>query len=364
MLLAPRPALLDVPAVPHGSVADEELVGLGLRRADVLDFSASLNPLGASPAVYRALATLDVTRYPDDRAVALRAALAAQLGLGMDHVLAGNGSAELIWLLAMAYLCPGRRTLVVSPTFGEYERACRIAGAGIEFLHTDERRDFQPDAAALCDTIRRRQPNLTFLCNPNNPTGWLLSPDQLLQLADAHEAGLLVVDEAYLPFVPNAPDLAREVTGHPLALLRSLTKAHGLAGLRLGYLVAHPEVVTTLERVRPPWSVNSAAQIAGLAALQDTKHLERSLTVVHEARRYLLGALEALRLKVIAGPANFLLIRVGDARLVRQRLLARGICVRDCTSFGLPGYIRVGIRRVEDCRRLVEALAGVMESDG
>lgn len=145
-----------------------------------------------------------------------------------------------------------------------------------------------------------------------------------------------------------------------LLLLRSLTKDHGLAGLRLGYAVAPPELLEPIRRVRPPWTVNAAAQAAGLAALGDAAHLERARRVVVEARAYLQRELSALGLAVVPSAANFLLVRVGDGAAFRSALLERGLCVRDCASFGLPAHIRIAMRTLPECERLVDAVREVI----
>lgn len=356
----PRATVRAITPVVHGSLSNAELAAYGFAREEVLDFSASLNPLGPSPLALEALRTVDVARYPEDGAPDLRRALAAHCGVTDDHVLVGNGSSELLWLLAVAYLRAGQRTLIVGPTYGEYDRAIRLAGASIERWHAQPGDDFAVDLDFVERIIKEREPFLTVVCNPNNPTGALLPPEAFRRLAAPYRPGMLLVDEAYLPFVAGAPNLATQVDDYPLVLLRSMTKIHGLAGLRLGYVVAHPAVIAALDKVRPPWSVNAAAQAAGLAALDDVGHVRRSIEAVEEARAYLTAGLTDLGLPVVPGTANFLLVPVGDATAVRAALLRRGIGVRDCTSFGLPAHIRIGIRRLDDCARLLEQIHAVL----
>lgn len=350
------PRLRDLALCPHGSVTDRELQALGLDRSAVIDFSASTNPLGPSPAVRHALATLEIGRYPDDDAGALHQLLAAQTRLDSSYVLVGNGSSELIWLLALAYLERDDQVLVVGPTFGEYARAARIMGAAMSEWRATAATDFRPDVASLCATIRRLGPTMVFLCNPNNPTGALLRRAELERLLDA-TPGMLVLDEAYSGFVDEPPATLDLVAGNRLVVLRSLTKDYALAGLRLGYAVAAPPVIGAMRQVRPPWSVNAAAQAAGVAALGDAEHLERSLAVVREARAYLLAELRRQGWPVVPSMANFLLVDVGDGASFRQQVLRHGCVLRDCASFGLPAYVRIGIRTLPECRRLVAAMA-------
>ncbi len=363
MAVEARSHLHNVHVCPHGSFSYRESAERGIPREQVLDFSASCNPLGPAPGVLAALRHLQVERYPDDEAAELRGALARSLGLDPGWVIPGNGSVELMWMLATAYLDPGDQVLVSGPTFGEYARACQVAGATVETMLASEKARFQPDLAGLVHRIDALRPKLAFLCNPNNPTGQLLPAQAISQLLEACEETLLVVDEAYLPFCQSPPDLVPYLSSGRLLLLRSMTKDHALAGLRLGYAVARPNLIEWLDRVRPPWNVNAAAQAAGMAALQERRHLEESRRVVEEGRRFLNDQLTKLGLRVVPSTANFLLVRVGRGAGFRAALLQRGICVRDCTSFGLPAYVRIGVRTMPECRKLVEAVREVLSSD-
>jgi histidinol-phosphate aminotransferase len=364
-----RPYQAAVPACLHGGIGDAELRALGLRRADVLDFSASTNPLGPSTRVAEALTEFaaggDLGRYPDDGCPRLREALAAHTGYPPDQLIVANGSVEILWLLALAYLGPGDRVLVVGPTFGEYARAARIAGAAVVEWHAAEARDFRPDPDALAAVVRRTRPRLAFLCNPNNPTSILLDRVVVTHLLAALQEGLLVVDEAYAAFADDAPRLSPLLGDGRLVLLRSLTKDYGLAGLRLGYTLGASMVIAALDRVRPPWNVNAAAEVAGLAALSDEAHLARARGEVVTARAYLVDALRHLGLRVYPPAANFLLVDVGstpagDGQAFRNALLRYGICVRDCASFGLPSCVRIGVRTQAACACLVAAAAEVL----
>lgn len=360
MVIRARSHVASIPACPHGSLSLRERSATGPARQEPLDFSASCNPLGTSPAVLSALAGISPSHYPDDRATELKSALAADLSVDAEWIALGNGSVEIMWLLASAFLDPGDQALVVGPTFGEYARACLVAGAEVQELRFGEEVGFRPDPNLIARLIETTRPRLAFLCNPNNPTGQILDSSEVVGLMERCEETLLVVDEAYLPFCEEHIDLRPHLTSGRLLLLRSMTKDHGLAGLRLGYALAHPEIIDALERVRPPWNVNAAAQAAGLAALKDRDHLEEARRVVVETREYLTAELSSMGLDVVPSGANFLLVRVGDGAALRSALMERGICVRDCGSFGLPAYIRIGMRPMMDCRRLVQAMREVI----
>jgi len=319
-----------------------------------LDFSASANPLGPSPRVAAAARAAALERYPERESATLRAALAARLGLPADRVVVGNGSADLVWLLGLCFLQRGDVALVIGPTFAEYARAARLAGARVVEVAARAEDDFQPDWDVVRRAIDAARPRLVFLCNPNNPTGVYCGRAEVAALLTV-APGLLVLDEAYVPFVGDAWD-ARSLLADPrLVVVRSLTKDHALAGLRLGYALAAPEVAHALEWARPPWSVNAAAQAAGCAALDEDEHVARGRALAAEAKAFLAAELGALGWRALPSAANFLLLEVGDAAAVTRALRAAGIYVRDCTSFGLPRHVRIAARPLAECGALVQA---------
>lgn len=332
MPVSPRPHLRGFKPAVHGGFHDP-----GRR---VLDFSVNTNPFGPPPEVLEAFRKADVTRYPDPEALALREAIAKRHGAGIECVLPGNGSVEIIWLVAAAYLEPGRTAHVCGPTFGEYESATRATGADIAD---------RLDGAAVA-----------FICNPNNPTGTLRPAEDIRAMAAAHPNTLFVVDEAYLPFTHAASCLEGGVPEN-LIVLRSLTKDCAIPGLRLGYGVGPSEVIQALKAVQPPWSVNVPAQAGGVAALACDGHVRTCEQELADAKEYLMSSLTALGLEVLPSEANFFLVRVGDGAQFRARLLEHDICVRDCASFGLPDSIRIGVRTLPECRELVAAAGKVLK---
>lgn len=358
MLPEPRPELLQVADVVHGALDFVELEHLGLAPEDVLDFSVNGNPYGPSPDVWKSLAQVSLERYPDREALALRRVLADTLDVPVEAILVGNGSAELLWLAALAFLRPGDPVLIVGPTFGEYARAAVLMGAQPQFWTALPEEAFAIRPASILQSLQALKPRLMFLCNPNNPTGTYLAPDAIATWARTLPQTLFVVDEAYLHFTCGAVSVLGTQAANIL-VLRSMTKAHALAGVRLGYAVGYPQVISTLARVRPPWNVNALAQAAGIAALQDQAHLAQSLQQLTHAKAALVHSLRALGLALVPSTTHFFLIRVGDATALRRALLRHGILVRDCTSFGLPEYIRVATRRPEENARLAAALAEV-----
>ena len=354
--------------VAHGAVGGAELAAHGLDPAAVVDFSVNTNPLGppaAALAAVTATNTNAVWRYPDPTGLPLRQVLAERLDLDPAQIVVGNGSSELIWLLALAYVRPTPASvLIAGPTFGEYERACRLLGAAITHELASPDRRFRPSVTDLAARIRAERPRLVWLCNPNNPTSQYSAQRGVEMVLEAcvSAGALLVVDEAYLAFVEGAESLLSLLASEHLFLLRSLTKDYALAGLRLGYGIGTRPMADLLRAVQPPWSVNAAAQAAGLAAIDDEAHLARAQLEVAAARAYLVESLRRLGLRVVPPAANFVLVEVGDGSALRARLLPQGMVVRDCASFGLPEYVRVGIRTRQECTRLVDTLERVLST--
>ena len=346
--------------VVHGGPDLAELRAFGLTPADVLDFSASITPLGTPPEVRAAIAAVDPAAYPDRECSAFRATLALTLGVRPEDILAGNGSTELLHLAARAFLKPAQAAFVFSPTFGEYEAAAIAQGADI--VEAKVGGGLRWDLGATAAEIVRLKPALTFLCNPNNPTGVMLEPAEVQTIARAAHPGYLVVDEAYMPLADDPWDSLALLAEGNVILVRSMTKEYGLAGVRLGYLLAPPDLLYRMKRLQPTWTVNALAQAAGVAALECQEHVERGRDVIARGKRYLMRDLAALGLKPLPSPANFFLVEVGDAATLRERLLRHRVLVRNCASFGLPRYIRVSVRAEADCAILVRALKDVLGS--
>ncbi len=372
------PANPDPPARPvHGGIKEAELRELGLRLEDCLDFSASVSPLGPPEGVAEAIAAVDLTAYPDPHCLALTEAIAAHHvgdGVSIGNVIVGNGSTEIIHLLTRAWIgsppadC-NPSALLLTPTYGEYDGAVRISGGSVKTLTATRRSDgFAWDTSAVTVAIAAERPALTFICNPNNPTGVLMAREQLAMIADAVASvgGLLVVDEAYINLSERRADadVVALAAGHgSIVALRSMTKDYALTALRLGYAVASEPVIARLAVLQPDWSVNGLAQAAGLIAIADTAYLERARAAVAASRNCVVERLSDLGIRCYPTAANFVLAQVGDAGRLRDDLARRGLFVRDCTSFGLPDCIRIGLRPAEDCAKLADAIAEVWNEE-
>ncbi len=327
---------------------------------EVVRLSANENPLGPSPRAVRAIQA-EAGRahlYPDGGGSVLREALAKSLGVTSESVILGNGADELLSLIAWASLEPGDEAVIPHPGFEPYATVVAIAGATAV---VSPLKDYRAD---LDDMAARGGPRtkLVMLCSPHNPTGAIIRTAEFRRFAAALGADppLLVLDEAYRDFADD-PECADGVALLPefptLIVLRTFSKIAGLAGLRVGYGVARPEVIGMLNRVRAPYNVNRLAQVAAVAALEDREHWEGTRRLVGEERRFLTAELRRLGFGVAPSQANFLLVRIGErAPAMRDALLKEGILVRDGAAVGFPGHLRITVGTREQNVRLVRVL--------
>lgn len=355
MSLRPRPEIEHLKPCHHGSIDYAELAAMGISPEEVIDFSVCLNPF-PPPEIKKALNTVTITRYPDSEATEFRHCLAGKLGISPDNILAGSGTTELIRLIALTYFSSGDSVLIPQPTFGEYEVACRIAGANPVQPWLQAANDFTPEIAEMVSLIRQCQPRAIFLCNPNNPTGKYLPRREMEAVLEVTGDGLLVIDEAYINFVDGAESAIDLVNRGNAVILRSMTKDFALAGLRLGYAVAGEDIIQNLRRVRPPWNVNAVAQKAGVVALNNADYLEKSRLKIKKAREFLVSEFERLGLEPLPTDTHFFLVRVGNAGAFHHALLQNRILIRDGTSFGLPGHVRISPRTLPECRKLIAVI--------
>jgi threonine-phosphate decarboxylase len=312
--------------------------------------------------VRAAVSAAVVDAYPDPHATAFCAAVAEYHAVPAACVVAGNGSTELIRLVAQLALAPGDTALSLGPSFGEYAVGTALAGGRfheVRLEHLVAGAGFHCAEPALTPALTVLRPRLCWLCSPNNPTGAALPAALIDALVRGHPGTLFVLDEAYCDLLADAqwsPDL---LAGANLIVLRSMTKTWGLAGLRLGYAVAAQETAAALRAAAPPWSVNACAQAAGVAALADLEHHLRSVALLTAERDRLAAALRAGGWVTEPTTAGFFLIDVGDAPAARRALLAQSCLVRDCTSFGLSGHVRVSPRLPRQNDLLLEAFAAL-----
>ncbi len=333
---------------------------LGL--TDIIKLASNENPLGTSPKALAAIRAglAQLARYPDGSAYALKSALAEKLGVATEAIVIGNGSNEVLELVAQSFLVPGLEAIYCEHAFAVYPLAIQAAGAtGIEV----QALDFGTDPAAILAAVTANT-RIVFIANPNNPTGTLLDAKALENLlADIPARILVVVDEAYNEYLPShlRADTVAWMSRFPnLIITRTFSKIYGLAGLRVGYALCHPDVADMLNRVRQPFNVNSLAQDAALAALSDEAFLKESFATNQRGLAQLTLGFGELSLSMIPSVANFISFHVGDAAGVFQKLLKCGIIVRPIANYGLPEYLRVSVGVEQENQSFLRALKEVL----
>ncbi len=357
--MRPRPEVEKLVQDNHGGIVEAELAQLGIDPEDVADFSTSTNPFGPPESVLQAIQRAHIERYPDRSMYRLRSAISEAEGVLPEEVLPTNGVAQLIWLIALAFLRPSDTVAIIGPTFGEYEVASRLMGAKVERYMAPAEGGFEPNLQQITAFLVELKPKVIWLCNPNNPTGSYLSPEELRLLYDSVPDSLLVLDEAYLRFLRDAES---PVGWQRLIKMRSLTKDYAIPGLRLGYALAPRDIIELLAKVQPPWSVNVLAQEAGIAAIRDNEFLEQTMEALQQETERLKERLAGQGWCMPHSPMHYFLVEAEDAAEMRQKLLMEHrILVRDCTSFGLPKHIRISTTLPRENERLATAMAALVE---
>jgi threonine-phosphate decarboxylase len=317
-----------------------------------LEFSADLNPLGTPAAVAAAVADASYRTYADLGTKTVEEHLARDAAVAPDSVLITAGATEAIRLVARAFGAT-RRSVTIGPTYSEYERACALAGSPVREVRAAPP-SFDPPLEDALEALGAG--TLMFLCDPNSPTGRALEPTQLLVLASrVPDGALLVIDQSFAPFAPPTVDAAELIACGRVVLIRSLTKRLAAPGIRVGYVVAPPDLVRALRTLQDPWSVSAHALAAARVATWEMTDAERSLVAAWRER--LQGALRDIGAGVVPAVANFVLADLGGgAGNAVEELAARRIAVRDCASFGLAGYLRSAVRPPEEQDILIAAL--------
>ena len=359
-----RETLLSIrPYVPGRPVKD---VMQEFQIERVIKMASNENPIGPSPKAVTAIQAMlsDLHRYPDGAAQDLRNALAAHVGLPEEAIFVGNGSDEVIKMIAETFLQPGDEMLVPFPSFSQYNFGAQVMGATVVPVPLAE--GFTYDLDELRQNVHANT-KLVMLCTPNNPTGtWLTHGATAHFIGSLPENVIVVCDEAYLEYV-DAPDPLRSVdlirAGKPVLSLRTFSKMYGLAGMRLGYALGNPALIRYLHQVREPFNVNAMAQAAAIAALTDRDHVLRSREANRLGREQLYRGFERMGVPYIPTQGNFMIAEVGDGQRVFHALQQKGVIVR--VGFpGLPEFIRVSIGTAEENQQFLAALAETLGKTG
>ncbi|MEQ1662234.1 MAG: histidinol-phosphate transaminase [Thiobacillus sp.] len=347
-----------LPGKPISELARE----LGLNAADIVKLASNENPLGPSPRALAAAqdALHDMALYPDGAGFALKAKLSGTLGIRVNQIVLGNGSNDILDMVARAFLAPGASAVYAQHAFAVYPIATQTVGAqGISVAAKNYSHDLAAMRAAIRDDTR-----VLWIANPNNPTGTFLpwtDIEAFLETVPPHV--LVVLDEAYGEYLPpdDRGDTPTWIARFPnLLVSRTFSKAYGLAGLRVGYGIGHPDVIDLLNRVRHPFNVNAPALAAAEAALDDVDFLARSYALNRAGMAQLVAGLADLQLETVPSKGNFLLVNVGDAAWVNAELLKRGVIVRPVANYGLPEFLRVSVGLAGQNARFLDALREVV----
>jgi histidinol-phosphate aminotransferase len=347
------------PGKPISELARE----LGLPEQSIVKLASNENPRGASPKAIAAMriAIGETGRYPDGNGFALKNALSKRYGLAPDRIVLGNGSNDVLEMAARAFLAPGTSAVFSEHAFAVYPLATQATGAtGIVV----PARNFGHDLEAMSKAIRS-DTRIVFVANPNNPTGTWLPPKAIRGFLEKIPTDVLVVlDEAYNEYLDpelrgDALRCSEEFSN--LVVSRTFSKAYGLAGLRVGYGISHPQVADLMNRVRQPFNVSDIAQAAAVAALFDDEFVEQSMLLNEQGRQTLTEGFLQLGLQWIPSHGNFVCVKVGRGTEIFQRLLKRGVIVRPIASYGMPEYLRVTIGTESENARFLSTLAAVLD---
>jgi threonine-phosphate decarboxylase len=343
----------------------------GLAAEKIIDFSANINPLGLAQNIKRLIIKKidDLVYYPEPQSRHLKKSLACFHRIQPTNLLIGNGSIELIYLLPRALRI--KTGLIITPTFSEYEFALSLNKAKLRFLETSPQNDFKIEISKLLKFVGKVE--VIFLCNPNNPTGFLMPAKDLLLLVKLcrHNKTILIIDEAFMDFVGDCRSLSMvntAVKSKNILVLRSMTKFFAFAGLRLGYLIGHWQLIENISRFQHPWNINSLAQAAAEEVIKQRSYIKRSRTFILREREYLSRRLKNIKgIKVYPSSANFIFCKLESKKIKSTKILSKkltrlGIIIRDCSNFrGLDeGFFRVAVRKRIQNNRLLRALENIL----
>jgi len=364
MPLTTNPSLKNVPVYQPGRPIEEVARELGLDADAIIKLASNENPLGPSKlalaAMRRALGQAHL--YPDGNAFYLKQKLAAKLGVTPAHIILGNGSNELLEFVGHALVAPGSEVVVSQYCFAVYPIITALFGGQLVVVPAKNLgHDLDAMRAAITPNTR-----VVFAANPNNPTGTVVSREALAAFVDAvPETVAVVLDEAYLEFLDNPQDFLPEIrSGRKanLLLCRTFSKIYGLAALRLGYGIGHPDLIAELEKIRQPFNTNAIAQAGALAALDDTAHAERTRRNNSRGLKAYARAFRKLGLDSIPSSANFVLVRVGEGQRVCGEMQKLGVIVRPMGGYQLPEWIRISVGTPKENRQCLEALTKALAS--
>lgn len=357
-----HPWLEGLVAYDPGKPIEETARELGLEPGDIIKLASNENPLGPSPKAVEAMkaAAEGVHIYPDGGGYQLRSAIADKFGFDRSNVVISNGSNEIIELIGHGFLNPGDEVIAAEHAFVVYKLMATLFGADtIEVPDPD----FVHDLDAMADAITPRT-RMIFIANPNNPTGTMVDEAAIDRfMARVPDHVVVIFDEAYHEFVPDAPDTLKYIReGRNVVVMRTFSKIQGLAGLRIGFGLTTPEIAGILQKCRQPFNTNSIAQAGAVAGLLDEDHQRRTRELNDEGRAYLEHSFEEMGLEYVPSFANFVLVKVGDGDAVFQAMLKRGVIIRAMRGYKLPEWVRISVGTMPQNERCIATLKEVLAS--
>ena len=356
-------ALKNLPVYQPGRPIEEVARELGLPASQIIKLASNENPLGPSPAALKAMQHVlaNINLYPDGNAFYLKQKLAEKLGVQPANLIPGNGSNEIIEFIGHALMEAGSNIVVSQYCFAIYPLVAKIFNTDVI---TVPAKNYGHDLSAMLQAITPKT-RVVFIANPNNPTGTVVPREDLIRFADQVPANvLLVLDEAYIEFLHDAADFVADIRAGKrsnVLLMRTFSKIFGLAGLRLGYGIAAPALISALEKVRQPFNVNAIAQAGALAALDDSEHMKRTRENNALGLKHYTEAFQKLGLECVPSSANFILVRVGDGQRVFNEMQKQGVITRPMGGYQLPEWIRISVgtpRENERCLTVLKTALG------
>lgn len=348
-------------AYQPGKPIEETARELGMRPEEIVKLASNENALGPSPHAVQAMqqAAARVHLYPDGASFDLRSKLAERFGVSFEQTVVGSGSSELIELLCHSCLHPGVEVIAAKYSFTMYPLMCKLFNC--TFVEIDNKPDWSHDLQGMLRAITP-QTRIIFITNPTNPVGTMVGQQEIDDfMAQIPEHVIVVFDEAYIDFAQQKPDTLRYVReGRNVVVMRTFSKAYGLAGVRAGFAITTPEIADLLNKARSPFNLNSVAQAGALAALDDREHIARSVKMVHEGLQQYYAAFDAWGVEYIPSHGNFLLVKVGQGKRVFQECLKRGVILRPMDGYGLVDYIRITIGTHAENERCISVLGVVL----
>jgi len=359
-----RKNVLDIRPYEPGKPIEELKRELDL--SHIIKMASNENPLGPSTKAVKAMnrAISGVNRYPDGNAFYLKEALARHLNVTRENLVIGNGSNDIIELILRAFAEPGEEVIIGEPSFLMFKLICRVQAADTVIVPL---KDFRADLDSVKKAVTART-KLVIIDNPNNPVGTSIGEAEVERfLEDIPESLLVVFDEAYNEFVERTdfPDTVRYIGRKNVIVIRTFSKAHALSGLRVGYAIAEKDAIDYLNRVRQPFNVNSLAQAAAAASLEDREHIDRVRMLVREGKAFIYEGLDDMGLDYVKSDTNFILIDVrANGRDVFRKMLKEGVIIRDMGAYKLDNFIRVTVGTMAENRRFLDVLQKVLGDKG